>query len=219
MIELKAKGRVFELPTHYGELTLEKFLGFESHAGDLGELVSYLCDAPFKLRVEPEHFALIGYLFKPLSLDDFPPAEIFDIKRKTYGQKIEAHEALKADNTLKGLQRIVEIYYPETNVPAMRLDAVLPIYLSIVDQLTNILKVEQSTLHKAPTFEQTAAGIEEFEKLGYFSQIDDLAGGDPLKYDAILQLEYSVVYYKLLKNKISATFTERYNAILKNSQQ
>ncbi len=46
------------------------------------------------------------------------------------------------------------------------------------------------------------AGIKDLDVLGDFVMIDNLSGGDPLKYSSIENLPYSVIFNKQLKNTI-----------------
>lgn len=212
------KSITYYLPSGYEDLTLEKYLGYANHIQTPEHLVSYLMGAP--LNIDASNITpYLYWLGEPLDLEQFTPAKnLIDIKRQTYGQKIEAHNILKEDTTLRSAAELIQVYYPLMNPKRMKLGVVLPIYLGLVEQLREILTVEKSTLETPPNPEQMRAGISEFEKLGYFNSIDDLAGGDPLKYDTVLQVEYIVIYQKLLRNKISANFGERYSAILREKK-
>lgn len=212
------KAKTFELPTSYGELTLEKLLNFGNYTEDMGALVAFLADIPFKIDPAGVEQCL-SWLMNPIDLTEFEPStDLLDIKRQTFGQKVDAHQLLMKNDSLTSAAQLVSIYYPFCNFYKMKLEKFLPMYLGIRQQLEEVLKVEKANLDKPPTAEQIRAGVEEFSKLGYFNTIDDLAGGDPLKYNDILKLEYIVVYHKLLKNKISTTFGERYAAILREQK-
>jgi hypothetical protein len=80
--------------------------------------------------------------------------------------------------------------------------------------LEHINKLEK-LLEYEPTSEEVRAGIEDFDQFGYFVTIDRLAGGDPLKYDAIVKLPFDVIYSKLLLSKTDAIFQKRYHEVLK----
>lgn len=47
--------------------------------------------------------------------------------------------------------------------------------------------------------------------------VDALAGGDILKWESIQQLPYEKVYVKLLMNKTSADYQEKYHEIIRRN--
>ncbi len=208
----------FALPTSYGEMTLKQFLEYPQHTQSPSALIAFLAQCPH--RLDADAFApLLSFLEAPLNLEDFPAdPDHFDLKRKTFGQKIEAHKALKNDSTMRGVEAVLSVYYTDDVVPNWCLADALPRYFAIVGQLQHVLKVEEANLTTPPTAEQIRAGVEEFSKLGYFNTIDDLAQGKPWHYDDILNTEYIVIYNKLLKMKISANFGERYAAIMREKK-
>lgn len=63
-----------------------------------------------------------------------------------------------------------------------------------------------------------AAGISEMNIFEELNLIDELAGGDPLKWEAIQALPYKAVYTKLLRNKIKGRVNRRYQQLLKPSK-
>lgn len=79
--------------------------------------------------------------------------------------------------------------------------------------LERIAKMEE-LLNYEPTSEEMRAGIEEFNKFGVFVTIDRLAGGDPLKYEAITKMPYNIIYSKLLLSKTDSEFQKRYEKII-----
>lgn len=208
----------FYLPSDYSELTLGQYLQHKRHTQSMGDFVAFLAKCPYKL--EADQFApFLWWLSEPLDVTTFKAdPDLFDLKRKTLGQKIQAHNALKADSTMFGVEKVVKVYFPESDPLNEQLGDVMPRYLAIVDQLQFILQVEKDRLDTAPTAEQIRAGIEAFSELGYFNQIDDLAAALHLPYDDVLELEYIVAFQKLLRMKISSNFEKRYNEILREKK-
>lgn len=218
MLPIKINRRKYLLPQRWGECTLEQFLRLPSGSTTPSDVVRLLLnlDAPVQLDVYTA--VLMQWVTEPLNTDDFVPDAGIDILRCTYGQKIEACQLLEKDGSLNSAAALIRIYFPDMQPETMQLDSVLPIYLGLVEQIKHILNVEKHNLSRPPKPEHIRAGISAFEELGYFNQIDDLADGDPTKYDAILQLEYIVAYNKLRRNVISATFTERLEAIYRQQK-
>lgn len=79
-----------------------------------------------------------------------------------------------------------------------------------------VVRVEEilKTLHVLPTQEEEAAGIDNFAQFGVFATIDRLAGGNVLKYEAIENMPFMVIYTKLKLNKVEAEYQEAYQKII-----
>lgn len=60
-----------------------------------------------------------------------------------------------------------------------------------------------------------AAGIKDLGIFDELNVIDELAGGDPLKWEAIQGLPYKAIYTKLLRNKIKSRVQRRYQELSK----
>jgi len=57
------------------------------------------------------------------------------------------------------------------------------------------------------------AEVERFDKFGYWIQIDKLAGGDPLKYEGVMNLTYQDCFTKLYYEVEKADYQETLNKI------
>lgn len=67
------------------------------------------------------------------------------------------------------------------------------------DEMDAISKMEQMNLSSDPDPDLMAAGINEMSQFGDLNVIDQLAGGDVLKWEQIKQLPYHVIFDKQLK--------------------
>ncbi len=214
MTPFKINKKTYNLPSSWGDLTFRQFRDHKDHLETTAELVRFLLGCPEE--IDPE--AALPYLEwvrVPADLTQYDPSTALgDIKRMSFGNKIKAHQALKRDATIYGMPAVVKVYHPEVDTDALLLSELVPMYLEITTQLVHILNVERANLHVDPTSEQVLAGISEYEKLGDFNIIDTLALGKPWRYDEIAETEYIVIYNKLLKNKIDATFTRNYQRIM-----
>lgn len=213
-----SKPETYYLPSGYGDLTLKQYLGYHAHVGKASDLVAYLLNC----SPDPKLISLAPHLYwleEAIDVEEFRAyVPCVDIRSKTLGQKMLFHDALKANPTMSGIANAVKIYYPTINPEARPLSYVMPLYLELERQLKQVLTIENQMLSKPPTAEQIRAGVEEFNSLGYFNQVDDLATSLGLTYDEVTSLEYNIAFAKLLKNKISATFSERYSAIMRESK-
>lgn len=98
----------------------------------------------------------------------------------------------------------------EKEVNNMELFNCFACYQWVTDQLLEINKVEKECLGDEPSIEQKNAGVEELEQFGYANSLDMLAGGDILKYDAILLMPYAVIFRKLYMEKVKQEIHKRY---------
>jgi len=83
-------------------------------------------------------------------------------------------------------------------------------YRFIKDSIERVNELEEK-LQYDPDSTEEKAGIDMFNQFGYFVTIDRLAGGDPLKYEEIGKMEYSVIFSKLLLTKTDIQFTKNYH--------
>ena len=80
-----------------------------------------------------------------------------------------------------------------------------PIYNFITKEIQFINEKEQALAYE-PDAREMSAGVEQYSQFGWFATLNRLAGGDPLKYDAIGQQPYSVIFSTLLLQKTDREF-------------
>lgn len=214
LIPFKVGKRTYQLPGSWGELTFEQLTGYTQHIGNFNKLVGYLlnCDEPIDASAA---VPFLQWLTEPLDLKSFKASnEVGDLRRKPWKIKIQTHMNLKADPTIRGIANVVSVC-TEEDCQIMKLERLIPMYLDITNQLTEILRVESTSLSTEPTPQQVEAGIHNFEQLGYFNAIDDMAIAYKMSFDDVLEIEYHLIYLKLLRNKISDTFAKRYQEIVR----
>lgn len=88
----------------------------------------------------------------------------------------------------------------------------------IREQYDKINAVEENYLYNPPDSKLLQAGIKELDVLGNVNTIDNLAGGDVLKWNDIRKLPYNEVFNKLLKNTIESRINKRLVEINKQSR-
>ncbi len=69
------------------------------------------------------------------------------------------------------------------------------------------------------TEEEEEAGIEIFEKYGYFKTLHSLAGGDVTKYETILQTECETIFMTLLFEKDKRKYEKNLREIYERQHQ
>lgn len=90
----------------------------------------------------------------------------------------------------------------------------LSFILWIKDEIEQISKLEAEYLQGEPDNDMINAGVRDFDELGEINTIDNLAGGDILKWDAVKELPYYQVFDKLRKQTIENKFNKRYQKII-----
>jgi hypothetical protein len=77
----------------------------------------------------------------------------------------------------------------------------------VIAQIKKANELEQKLIYE-PDADEEKAGIEKYNQFSYFATIDRLAGGDPLKYDGVGNIQFSVIYSKLLLNRVDNEFSK-----------
>lgn len=89
----------------------------------------------------------------------------------------------------------------------------------ITKELKRIAEMEAAHWAVEPTeYDGTlqAAGVDALQQFGTLPMIDSLAGGDPLKYDAIEALPYQDVHVVLWYRAMQANVQNRFHKLMKN---
>ncbi len=176
-------------------------------------------------------FPYLAFLFNPIDFESLEQATIFDgelipdIRTKSYGQKLILQNELKKGTIKESICRIIAIYHMEKfNVTQIESESLkyhnrsfvelFTVALNLINQLKSINEIESKMLKFTPTPEQVRAGLKEFEILGDFNTIDELAHGKPWKYKEIEDTEYNIIFAKLLKINICSKFDKKYREII-----
>lgn len=84
----------------------------------------------------------------------------------------------------------------------------------VVESIDKVNEHEKKLAYE-PDQEEIQAGIEMYNQFGHYSTIDRLAGGDPLKYESIGEMEYAVIFVKLMLNKTDTQYAKNYQRAIK----
>lgn len=76
-------------------------------------------------------------------------------------------------------------------------------------QYERINEIEEQYLFSPPDSKLMQAGIKELDVLGNLNTIDNLAGGDILKWNKIESLSYDMIFNKMLKNTIESRINKK----------
>lgn len=129
--------------------------------------------------------------------------------------KIDLPELLGSGNIEEILNLICKEknieYNQQSNITASEL---ISFVLWLKDEVEIVQRLEQEHLSSQPDNDLIAAGIHELNELGEINVIDQLAGGDILKWELVEQLPYYKVFDKLKKNTVEAKVNKEYQKII-----
>ena len=242
MIKFNSEIGNFEVPTDYSELTFEKFSLLQSFKDDEANFLRVLTGAElFQLSIVD--FSEIEPYIEFLKSD--PAEEIaennsIEFENNTYSiasdigsysweQKIFFSRSISAGNILKCvsiyLQPLIDGIFDVEKVDLLcdklknnSFESVFSTYKYLEKRFVSIVKMESLKLKSSYTSEQIQAGIKSFDQLAEFNTVDLIAGGDVLKYDAVLKIDYNTIFNKLLKLNLTTIFEEKYNSILQSKK-
>ncbi len=133
-----------------------------------------------------------------------------DIKELEFGKVLLLRMANVSEDRIK---KAIEIYF-EIKADELTLFEAIPLANDLYKQLDEINKKESIALKFNPTPEQRRAGIDKFNQFGANNTIDALAGGDILKYEQILKIDYNTIFVKLYRSKIEHDYEKKYSKIM-----
>jgi len=98
-------------------------------------------------------------------------------------------------------------------------EKLLSFILWVKDELEAIYRLENQYLSSPPDVDLVKAGVSELEQFSKLNLIDNLAGGDILKWKKVEKLPYYMVFDKLHKNAVETKIQRNYNKILTDKQR
>lgn len=171
----------------------------------------------------PEKIRLNGDLFKSK----------FNIMEETFFQKVELQNIVtsKDFNIENDCINIVELYmqgqitgkkydpnFTESTAKVISEEILLVdaygIAMDLIKQIKGQLEIESKVLRSSYTSEQMRAGITMFDQYKHMNIVKALAGGDILKYNDVLMLDYNTVFLHLRMSKTEADYQKAYNLIM-----
>ena len=92
------------------------------------------------------------------------------------------------------------------DVQKIKVSDAIAFILWLIDEMKSINELESQYLKSDPDIKMLQAGINKLDKFGILNTLDNLAKGDILKYDAIRQMPYNVIfdkqYFEVTKSEI-----------------
>lgn len=239
MYSFKCSGKEFEIPTSYFDLTVKEYLSIVNQETNLDWLAmktGFTKEELIFIDLEPVLNALNFISEHPTGVIEHTNQVIIndllftlkkDIGEYQFGQKILAVQKLDEGDPVGALAVYLEPLVHCAKFDAERIDEVREILIEmncgevygavgfVTEWILEALKKERALPSVPISAEQTQAGINNFEELGVFNLIDDLAHGQPWRYEEVLAIDYNTIFMKLRRMNISAIFERRYSDILR----
>lgn len=201
----------FNVPTSWYDVTYSQWQQIQNEKDEL-KILSVITNIPINLI---EHFTtnqlnkvatLLLFMQTPIDLNAIDkPINPIDIKRCSWGKKIECEQLLK--NNPNDIDGIIKCYELDIEQPIVE---VYSMVLDIIEQLKAIIEREATELNVEQTREQVAAGSSMYEEFGVMNTIRSVAQGNILNYDKVLEIEYNVIFMYLKMAKTDTIFQTNY---------
>ncbi len=211
MISILINKISYEVPTSWSDVTYKQWNDIQSEKDEL-TMLSIITNIPIELlnnftQNQLEKIGIvINFLQTPIDFKDISkPVNPIDIKRQSWGKRIEAEQVLR--NKADDINGIVKCYDVDINSPIIE---VFEIVLDIIEQLKLIIETESKELHVEQTREQILAGSSMYEEFGVMNSIRAVALGNILNFDKVLEIEYNVVFMYLKMQKTDGIFQKNY---------
>jgi len=129
-------------------------------------------------------------------------------------QFIQVKEIQNLMNNGLSYEQFIKIVHDLTDIDIEKIIqkdwiSVFKFFKFVESSIKEVNELEKKLAYEPDVIEENS-GIEMFNQFGHFVTIDRLAGGDPLKYEQIARMEYSVIFSKLFLNVVDMQFTKNY---------
>lgn len=155
----------------------------------------------------------------------FPPVDHFgvgDLFSMPWGYVKDMQEAIIYEGlSYKALTEAIDEYKiaPANKVYRMGIFHLKEFAEHLTQKIEVISNIESQKLSVATiSAEEYSAGIENFNVYRSFPQKNSLAGGDPLKYEAVKQLKYYDCFLKLCYEAEVAAYRRELSKLMKNKK-
>jgi len=236
MFILKIGRKKINVPSAWDDLSARQFIEI-TETNDEKKIIEIISGIPFEQSFYILEY--LDFLKRPIELDSIEESQYLffkneafkcpEIKSCSWGQKICLSNLLKQIGKSRTVQNsvceILAIYFQpifnkskfnpeelESLIAEFEKESFFKIYSvakNFIRQFNELIEYELKLLSEKPSPEQIKAGVNMFNQLGDFNSIDALASGDVLKYEALLEVDYSTILNKLYKNKLERIFNAR----------
>lgn len=207
MVTVKVNGIDCQVCTQWSDVDPIRVMVAETFKEELEVLTTI----PKDILEKTEDIQLFPFktLISFLEDEEVPELQALDVADSSYKNLSEAITRMRTGKPWRRALKAANVYYPHEKNPVR----LLSLGISIINQITLFLENYTEMLESQPTAEEVNAGIEELNSFGYFGTALTLAGGDPLKVDAILNEKAIRIYEILRYNFRKAKYMEELHKI------
>ncbi|MEE4248560.1 MAG: hypothetical protein V2I33_24540 [Kangiellaceae bacterium] len=116
----------------------------------------------------------------------------------------------------KDVEKVIGLVYKVHGKYFLNLELlnVMAVYKWVANEISEINKIVYQELGGEPDPDYVAAGIEQLKDFDYSVALDQLAQGDPLRYDQLLRTPYTVIFRKLCLDNVWGDIRKNYQEIV-----
>jgi len=238
MITFKINNQKIECPITWDEITVEQYIKLKD-AKNVSEVFKALTGFDLYIseeQLERDFFPFLTFIADRPDFDSLPLTEYIqgasaplkNLGHGTFGQKIAAQKIIS--KAFKGQSKVdvtsfmvdvLEVYIKieKNKINSLKFIQAYPYFNHICKEILRLVKRDKQYLEQKPDSELTLAGVERLSKFGEMRIIDQLAGGDLLKYEKIIEIEYDVIFKKLWYIAEQGAFRERLHKLQMKKQK
>lgn len=209
-LTVRINDRTVTLPQGWHEATIEHVAA--AHTSEtVGDLLTALLGVDPAQHAHPSALVLmaeaVAFLTEPAPM---PPVTVpVDVPQRSWEDWNAATAALNtSDPQILAAPEVVKVYTGRTDWPILDL---LAHWSHIIEQMDAHIERFADLFNQRPDENETAAGIDKIQAFGWFGTLDALAGGDPLRYDPILQTPVITIHTKLLLDMVKNEYLRKLN--------
>ena len=217
-----------QMKTDYSEITYKDFCDIEANMRitdehertltNLSLLIGLPIDEVAQLR--PHELAQIIPFLSFIDRTDLillnPPNNDLLVEIGSQPWKLLEAAKMELSSGIKGSQakvavtmaKVVAIYTGVDIMDMNFLDA-YPIATHYMNQLESFFKQFTRLNDYTPTSEQVSAGVDRFEKYGFFTTLHALTKGNPIEYDKMLDVPAATIYQTLVMDFENSDYQKR----------
>ncbi len=163
----------------------------------------------FQLDDRSEYDFWMKYSFECEAKDVF---KVGDFMKLPFGfiknQQYELSKGMPWEKILEAFEILTRKTIKELVI--MPLEIICQFKNYYIDEMNKINMIESETLCHEPDEKELKAGIDRFNVLGIYLQIESLAGNDVLKIEAVKKLPYETCYLWLYSQSLKAEYQKDY---------
>ena len=150
--------------------------------------------------IEREDIIIKKRVYKPISLWNLRYEDVIFIK-----------DNIESDNFLECLKVIYQI--TQYQIEKASVFNIFSAYQYQIKQLSEMISIENEELNSETDPDENAAGIDMFEKYGFYNEIRSLTGGDKTKENFYKNLPYIEIFMELTYKSNLIKFEKKLNDI------